>query len=135
MSDISKFIADIQRIKKHQRADNSGIYNGEKVCRQIADLFTSNNRAYTDFSRSIADYWLNTYVLSSPDLQDEPSEENINRLTAFQSFIDGDEDGDYSALSKDDWETLKDFADDEAESMDLLSLQNMMSLILKNGAI
>lgn len=135
MSDISKFIADIQRIKKHQRADNSGVYNGEKVCRQIAELFVANNRVYKDFARSIADYWLNTYILSSAELQNEPNEDNLARITAFQNFIDGDAKGDYSALNKDDWETLKDFVDYEAETMDLDSLQNMMSLILKNGAI
>lgn len=135
MSDISKFIADIQRIKKHQRADNNGVYNGEKVCRQIAELFVTNNRVYKDFARSIADYWLNTYILSSAELQNEPNEDNLARITAFQNFIDGDAEEDYSALNKDDWETLKDFVDYEAETMDLDSLQNMMSLILKNGAI
>ena len=43
MSDISKFLADIQRIKKHVRADNGGKYDGRKVCEQISSLFASSN--------------------------------------------------------------------------------------------
>ena len=135
MSDSSKFNADIQRIKKHVRADNGGNYDGKKVCSQISDLFTNNNRSVTDLARSIADYWFNTYVLASTDLVNEPSQENLDRIFSFQSFLDGDEDADYSVLTPDDWETLKDFTNDEAENMDLDQLQNMMSLILHNGAL
>ncbi len=135
MSDISKFLADIQRIKKHVRADNGGNYVGKKVCEQIADLFTANNRNITDLARSISDYWFNTYVLSSVDLNNEPSEDNLSRISAFQNFLDGDEDEDYSVLTDDDWETLRDFTNDEAQNMDLDQLQNMMSIILHNGAL
>jgi len=135
MSDISKFLADIQRIKKHVRADNGGNYVGKKVCEQIADLFTANNRNITDLARSISDYWFNTYVLSSVDLNNEPSEDNLSRISAFQNFLDGDEEEDYSVLTDDDWETLRDFTNDEAQNMDLDQLQNMMSIILHNGAL
>ena len=38
-------------------------------------------------------------------------------------------------MTGDDWETLKDFCDDEAENLDLDSLQNFMSIILDNGAL
>ncbi len=135
MSDSSKFAADIQRIKKHVRAENGGAYDGQKVCRQIADLFANNNRNMSELARSVADYWLNTYVLASADLENEPSEENVTRISLFQNFLDGDEDEDYSVFSADDWETLKDFCDDEAENLDLDSLQNLMSIILGNGAL
>ncbi len=135
MSDISKLSADIQRIKKHLRQDNGGKYDGEKVCREISTLFVNSNRNVTDLARSLSDYWFNTYVLASMDLKNEPSEDNLNRIFAFQNFIDGDEDADYSCLTGDDWETLKDFTNDEAENMDLDQLQNMMSLILHNGVL
>ena len=135
MSDSSKFLADIQRIKKHVRAENGGAYDGAKVCRQIAELFTNNNRNVQELARSVADYWLNSYVLASENLENEPSEENVARISLFQNFLDGDGDEDYSIFTADDWETLKDFCDDEAENMDLDSLQNLMSIILDNGAL
>ena len=65
MSDTSKFLADIQRIKKHVRADNGGKYDGRKVCEQISSLFASSNRNAGDLARSIADYWLNSYIFAS----------------------------------------------------------------------
>lgn len=137
MNTTDKFLADIQRIMKHERADNAGRYDGRRVCSQIADLFASNNRDVPDLARSIADYWLNTYALASTDPASEPSEENKARLTAFQNFLDGESDGgdSYAVLSADDWETLRDFADDEAATMDLDRLQTMMSLILEHGAL
>lgn len=135
MSDTSKFLADIQRIKKHVRADNAGKYDGRKVCEQISSLFASSNRNAGDLARSIADYWLNSYIFASADVENEPSQENIDRITVFQNFLDGDSDEDYSILTGDDWETLKDFCDDEAENLDLDSLQNFMSIILDNGAL
>lgn len=135
MSDISKFLSDIQRIKKHVRQDNGGNYNGKTVCEQIVKLFVNNNRNITDLAQSIADYWLNTYVFASADILNEPSEINMNLITAFQYFLDGDADEDYSCLSDDDWETLRDFTNDEAENMDLDQLQGMMSIILNNGAL
>ena len=136
MTNLDKFLADIQRIIKHERADNGGRYDGARACARIADLFAQNNRDVADLARSIADYWLNTYVLASDDVAQEPSEENKTRISAFQHFLDGDSDAEaYTALTGDDWETLRDFADDEAETMDLDRLQSMMSLVLDHGAL
>lgn len=134
MTTVDKFLADIQRIVKHERADNGGRYDGARACTRIADLFAQNNRDVADLARSLADYWLNTYVLSSSDLASEPSDENKARLSAFQNFLDGQESG-YDVLSSDDWETLRDFVNDEAETMDLDRLQTMMGLVLSNGAL
>ncbi len=137
MTTTDKFLTDIQRVIKHERADNGGRYDGRRACQRIADLFTSNNRDVTDLARSISDYWLNTYVLAAADINSEPSEENKSRLTAFQNFLDGETENAeaFTILTADDWETLRDFADDEAETMDLDRLQNMMSLILEHGAL
>lgn len=135
MLDISKFLSDIQRIKKHVRADNGNHYDGKKVCEQISSLFVTNNRNVDDLARSVSDYWLNTYVLSSSDLTNEPTQDNLDRIVAFQYFMDGNEDEDFSILSADDWETLRDFVNDEAENMDLDLLQSMMGVLLKNGSI
>ena len=135
MNSIDKFLSDIQKTLKYDRANNGGHYDAKRACTQIAKLFSNNNRHLGSLAVSISDYWLNTYVLGSEDLQNEPSEQNIERIKAFQNFVDNADDEDFSVLTDDDWETLRDFVDDEAETLDLDSLQNMMSLILANGAL
>ncbi|WP_407426650.1 hypothetical protein [Treponema sp.] len=135
MNTIDKFLSDIQKTLKYDRANNGGHYDAKRACTQIAKLFSNNNRNLGSLAVSISDYWLNTYILGSDNLEYEPSEQNIEKIKAFQNFCDNAEDEDYSALSQDDWETLRDFADDEAENLDLDSLQSMMNLILQNGAL
>ena len=135
MNSIDKFLSDIQKTVKYDRANNGGHYDAKRACTQIAKLFANNNRHIDSLAVSISDYWLNTYILGSSDLENEPSEENIERIKAFQAFVDSDDSADFSVLTADDWETLRDFVDDEAESLDLDSLQNMMNLILQNGAL
>ena len=135
MTTIDKFLSDIQKTLKYDRANNGGHYDAKRACTQVAKLFSNNNRNLGNLAVSISDYWLNTYILASSDLANEPSEQNIEKIKAFQNFCDNAEDEDYSALSSDDWENLRDFVDDEAEELDLDSLQSMMSLILANGAL
>ena len=135
MNTIDKFLSDIQKTIKYDRANNGGHYDAKRACTQIAKLFETNNRNLGSLAVSISDYWLNTYILGSADLANEPDEENIGRIKAFQSFCDADEEADYSILTADDWENLRDFVDDEAENLDLDALQNMMNLILQNGAL
>ena len=135
MTSIDKFLSDIQKTIKFDRANNGGHYDAKRACTQIAKLFANNNRNLGSLALSISDYWLNTYILGSEDLANEPSEQNIERIKAFQSFADSEEDADFSVLTSDDWETLRDFVDDEAENLDLDSLQSMMNLILQNGAL
>ncbi|MBP5283408.1 MAG: hypothetical protein J6Y93_01930 [Treponema sp.] len=135
MTTIDKFLSDIQKTIKYDRANNGGHYDAKRACTKIAELFASNNRNLGSLAVSISDYWLNTYILASSDPASEPSEENIARIKAFQCFVDNDEGADFSVLTADDWETLRDFVDDEAETLDLDALQNMMSLILDNGAL
>ncbi|WP_296324102.1 hypothetical protein [Treponema sp. UBA3813] len=135
MNSIDKFLSDIQKTVKYDRANNGGHYDAKRACTQIAKLFANNNRHIDSLAVSISDYWLNTYILGSSDLENEPSEENIERIKAFQSFVDSDDSADFSVLTADDWETLRDFVDDEAENLDLDALQNMMNLILQNGAL
>ena len=135
MTTIDKFLSDIQKTIKYDRANNGGHYDAKRACTQISKLFANNNRNLGSLAVSLGDYWLNTYILASGDLADEPSEQNIEKIKAFQSFCDADEEADFSVLTADDWENLRDFVDDEAENLDLDSLQNMMNLILQNGAL
>ncbi len=134
MTDIQKFQADINKIIKHDRADNGGHYDGKRASKQIARLFENNNKYLGTLAPAITDYWLNTYILSSYDNINEPTPDNIQRICALQSFIDGD-DSSVDILTDDDWDTLKDLVNCEAEDIPLDELQNMMGIILSKGAL
>lgn len=135
MTAIEKFLSDIKRIIKHDRANNGGHYDAKRACTQIARLFERNNPNLGSLAPSISQYWLNTYVLPSENLENEPSEENVARLKAFQSFVDNIEDDDLNILTQDDFENLKNFIDEAQEEIDLDTLQNMMGILLGKGAI
>lgn len=135
MTALEKFLADIKRIIKHDRADNGGHYDGKRACTQIASLFERNNPNLGPLASSISQYWLNTYIFSSEDILNEPSEENVARLSAFQSFVDNADGDDLDILTADDFENLKNFIDDAQEEIDLDTLQNMMGILLSKGAI
>ena len=135
MTTTDKFLSDIQRIIRYDRASDGGRYNARRACARIAELFAKNNRHLGRLANSIGDYWLNAYILGSQDMADEPSQENIARIKAFQLFVDNDDGEDLDILSADDWETLRDFVDDEAENLDLDALQGMMDMILSHGAL
>ena len=135
MTAIEKFLSDIKRIIKHDRANNGGHYDAKRACTQIARLFERNNPNLGSLAPSISQYWLNTYVLPSENLENESSEENVARLKAFQSFVDNIEDDDLNILTQDDFENLKNFIDEAQEEIDLDTLQNMMGILLGKGAI
>ena len=134
MTDIQKFQADISKIMKHDRADNGGHYDGKRASKAIAGLFENNNRYLGTLAPSLTDYWLNTYILSSADAVNEPTEQNISRICALQSFIDGDESA-VDILTQDDWSNLQELVNCEAEDIPLDDLQNMMGIILNKGAL
>ena len=44
MTTIDKFLSDIQKTIKFDRANNGGHYDAKRACTQIAKLFANNNR-------------------------------------------------------------------------------------------
>lgn len=135
MTAIEKFLSDIKRIVKYDRANNGGHYDGKRACTEIARLFERNNPNLGSLASSISQYWLNTYILASENPENEPTEENVTKIKAFQSFVDNIDDEDLNVLTEDDFESLKNFIDESEEEIDLDTLQNMMGILLEKGAI
>lgn len=135
MTTIEKFLSDIKRIVKYDRANNGGHYDGKRACTEIARLFERNNPNLGSLAPSISQYWLNTYILPSENPENEPTEENVIKIKALQSFVDNINDEDLNILTKDDFESLKNFIDESEEEIDLDTLQNMMGILLEKGAI
>jgi hypothetical protein len=134
MTDIQKFTADIKKIIKFDRAENGGRYDGIRACVKVEDLFESNNRALGSLPHSLAEYWLDIYIRNSADPANEPSSDNIDRIAAIQTFLDGEREG-TECLTKDDWKNLHELVDYEAEDLPLDVLEGMMGIILEQGAL
>lgn len=134
MTVVEKFRSDTIRTIKHERADNNGRYDAERACNAVQNLFERTAAAPGNLARAIAFYWRDEYIDHSPDAQNEPTEEHIDKLCAFLSFIT-DSDEDEEILSVGDLQELSDAIDDEAETMPLEQLQTLMSKLVERGAL
>ncbi|MBO4319103.1 MAG: hypothetical protein J5857_01380 [Treponema sp.] len=133
MDSIQKLYSDIEKIKKHNRA-NSASCNGQEVCSQVADLFTRTNRHLECLSRSFAEYWLNTYILNSEDINEEPTQEHVAKLAAFQSLLEGSTDF-TECLTQEDWNELCSLTNMEAEDLPIETLNDMMMIFVDRQAL
>jgi hypothetical protein len=135
MNDSQKFYADVRRLMKYERAQNGGRYNAKAVCTKIASLFASSNTGLGSLPDSIADYWTKTYIDSSIKPDSEPTEENLDRLAAMQTFLDGTADETTDILSAQDWQELGDMVNYEAEDLPLDVLSTLMTILVDKKAL
>ncbi len=133
MNNTDKLLADIAQLKKRDLSENGNVYDGERFCRKINNLFASNNRFIGETAASFVDYWFNTYILASKDIKNEPSRENMDRLVAIQSILDGSSEQ-TECLSKEDWKELCSIVDTEADDLPLDVLNELMSLFVEKQA-
>ena len=133
MTDLQKFFADADRIKKHERADNGGSYDAVRATEKIIALFVSNNPNMGTLPDSFADYWKKTYIDSSANLENEPTSENLDKLGAMQSLLDG-ETFSTECLSNDDWKELCSLSNFEAEDLPMEALEKMMMIFVDKQA-
>lgn len=136
MDSIQKFYSDIEKMKKHYRAQNPGRYDGQAVCTQVADLFESNNRNAGALAHSFAEYWMNTYIIPSTQMEEEPTSQNQDKLVAMQSLLNTSEDSnDYTALTRDDWKELCELTKYEAEDLPLDLLNDLMMIFVNTQGL
>ncbi|MGP1587084.1 MAG: hypothetical protein ACTTHG_01935 [Treponemataceae bacterium] len=133
MTNIDKFYADIQRIKKHYRAEN-GYYSGMEVCKQITDLFVSYNKDLGGLPYSIGEYWISNYIEKSKDIQNEPCDQNLDWLISILCFLNGKLEATQS-LPKKDWKAIQEFINYEAETLPIGVLTDLMSILVEKKAI
>ena len=133
MTDIGKFLSDIQRIKKHDRQNNSGNPDYNRIFRDLNSLFLRSTSCPADLARSVFEYWENEYVFNSQNQKEEPSEENSQKLTAMLAFLE-DSDEFQSVLTQKDWQELGDLVNYEAEDLPVDILQSLMRVLVEKGA-
>ena len=108
MTDTQQFLSEAKKIIKHERADNGGRYDAKRACEKIVRMMESRNSALGDLPHSVGDFWLSTYILPSANMANEPTDDNLRRLTAFNAFLSG-EDDEADCLTADDWNQLQDW--------------------------
>ena len=133
MTDIGKFLSDIQRIKKHDRQNNGGNPDYNRIFRDLNSLFLRSTSCPADLARSVFEYWENEYVFNSQNQKEEPSEENSQKLTAMLAFLE-DSDEFQSVLTQKDWQELRDLINYEAEDLPVDILQSLMRVLVEKGA-
>ena len=133
MTDIGKFLSDIQRIKKHDRQNHSGNPDYNRIFRDLNSLFLRSTSCPADLARSVFEYWENEYVFNSQNQKEEPSEENSQKLTAMLAFLE-DSDEFQSVLTQKDWQELRDLINYEAEDLPVDILQSLMRVLVEKGA-
>ena len=133
MTDISKFLSDIQKTLKHDRQNNGGKSDYNRVKNDLRRLFERNAVAVGELADSVFEYWENEYIYRSSDLAWEPSEENQNRLAAYLAFLENSDEL-QELVSNDDWQELGRLVNFEAEDLDVGVLQDLMKILVSKGA-
>lgn len=133
MTNTDKFLADVKRIIKRNRSENSS-YDGKSCSSQVAQLFCSYNKDLGDLPSSIMEYWMNTYILSSSQMEEEPTREHQDWLADVLEFLAGEE-GDFKSLTQEDWVSLRDLINYEAEDLPVEVLSSLMGVLLERGAL
>ncbi len=140
MDIIEKFYADVRRIIKIDRANNAGNYDGLRASKAVGKRFVSLYKDLGELPLAIVSYWENTYIVSSANPNDEPSEKNITWLAASIALLDGEffqsaSDAEKMIFSQDDWKELCDIVNYEAENLPLDMLTALMSVFTEKKAL
>lgn len=133
MTDIRKFLADVEKSKKICRQNNGSNYDYYKVAEDIRKHFNRASSCPTELPNTIFGYWENQYILNSPDLSYEPSSENLDKLAAMLAFLDNSDEME-ELLTDDDWKEIGDLVGYEAEDLPIDILQDLMKILVDHGA-
>ena len=133
MTYTEKFLSDIARTAKRERAETVGRYDAKKTCEKISRFLENAIRGLGELPRAVADYWLAEYIDSSSEIENEPTREHAEKLAAMLSFLCGE--GDTSSLSRGDWKSLASLVQDEAETLPIESLSSLMASLVEQKAV
>jgi len=133
MTDIGKFLSDIQKTVKHDRQNNSGKSDYNRFYKDLRNLFIRSTSCPTDLPGAVFEYWENEFVFKSADVSAEPSEENANRLAAMLAFLENSDEF-QDLLTQNDWEELGQLVNYEAEDLPVDILQDLMKVLVSKGA-
>ena len=133
MTDINKFLSDMQKSLKFDRQNNDGKSDYNRVKNDLRRLFERNAAMVGELADSVFEYWENEYIYRAADVKAEPSEENQNRLAAYLAFLENSDEF-QELISDDDWNEFGRLVNFEAEDLDVDVLQDLMKILVSKGA-
>ena len=133
MTDIGKFLSDVEKVKKHARQNNGGTSNYDAIKEDLRNLFERATSCPGELPGSIFEYWEKEYIYNCPDLTYEPSDENANKLGAFLAFLDNS-DEDQNLISDKDWSEIGQLVNYESEELPVDVLQDLIMILVSKGA-
>lgn len=133
MTDVRKFLTDADRIKKHDRQNNSGNCDYNRIQRDLCKLFERNSSCPNSLTDSIFSYWENEYIFRSENFAEEPTAEHLEKLGAVLAFLDNSDEYE-DLLSEQDWQELGELVNFEADDLPVDILQDLMKILVSKGA-
>lgn len=133
MTDISKFLSDIEKIKKHDRQNHGNAPDYERIHEDIRKLFVRYSNVPGELCNSLFEYWENQFIFNSTDKKEEPTVENQERLAAMLAFLENSDEFE-DRLTDDDWREIGDAVGYEAEDLPVEILQDLMKILVSHGA-
>lgn len=133
MTDIRKFLSDVERLKKHERQNNSGVCDYNKIQGDLCNLFGRATSCPASLTDSIFSYWENEYVFKSENFAEEPTADHIDKLAAILDFLDNSDEME-ELLTQNDWQELSELVGYEAEDLPEGLLQDLMMILVSKGA-
>lgn len=133
MTNTDKFLADIKRVVKRYRSGSTQ-YDGVECSRQVAKLFCSYHKDLGDLPESIVQYWMDSYILKSPNLAEEPTLSSQSWLADVLEFL-AREESQFNFITREDWMVLRDFVSYEAEELPMEMLSSLMGILLERGVL
>lgn len=131
MTDIQKFSSDVKKIIKMNRFQD-GSLNLEDTCEKIIQQFERASSVPASLSGSVASYWKTTYIDTSNEQENEPTQEHLDILCGFLSFLENSDEN-FDLISNSDWKELSELVNCEAETLPIEILQQLMSILVEKG--
>ncbi len=131
MTDIQKFSSDVKKIIKMNRFQD-GSLNLEDTCEKIIQQFERASSVPASLSGSVASYWKTTYIDTSNEQENEPTQEHLDVLCGFLSFLENSDEN-FDLISNSDWKELSELVNCEAETLPIEILQQLMSILVEKG--
>ena len=131
MTDIQKFSSDVKKIIKMNRFQD-GSLNLEDTCEKIIGQFERASSVPASLSGSVASYWKTTYIDTSNEQENEPTQEHLDVLCGFLSFLETSDEN-FDLISNSDWKELSELVNCEAETLPIEILQQLMSILVEKG--
>ena len=131
MTDIQKFSSDVKKIIKMNRFQD-GSLNLEDTCEKIIQQFERASSVPASLSGSVASYWKTTSIDTSNEQENEPTQEHLDVLCGFLSFLENSDEN-FDLISNSDWKELSELVNCEAETLPIEILQQLMSILVEKG--